>query len=72
MQRRMTDISAIPSKNNEELKRLGTLIREIKTELMKADDRSKVLSSMFKLKRTKGWHLRFGIPYNANTTRSSL
>uniref|UniRef100_A0A7I4YB64 Unconventional myosin-Va-like n=1 Tax=Haemonchus contortus TaxID=6289 RepID=A0A7I4YB64_HAECO len=37
MQRRMTDISAIPSKNNGELKRLGTVIREIKTELMKAE-----------------------------------
>uniref|UniRef100_A0A7I4YCQ1 Protein Muted homolog n=1 Tax=Haemonchus contortus TaxID=6289 RepID=A0A7I4YCQ1_HAECO len=37
MQRRMTDISAISSKNNEELKRLGTVIREVKTELMKVE-----------------------------------
>ncbi|XGW34438.1 hypothetical protein V3C99_018377, partial [Haemonchus contortus] len=37
MQRRMTDIAAILSKNNDELKRLSIVIREIETELMKAE-----------------------------------
>ncbi|XGW03478.1 hypothetical protein V3C99_015008 [Haemonchus contortus] len=36
LQRRVTDISAILSKNNDELKRLGIVIRGIETEFMKA------------------------------------
>nr|CDJ88555.1 unnamed protein product [Haemonchus contortus] len=37
MQRRITDIFAILSKNNEQLKHLGIVIREIEKELMKAE-----------------------------------
>ncbi|VDO35676.1 unnamed protein product [Haemonchus placei] len=45
LQRRVTDISAILSTNNGELKRLGPVIREVETELIKAEQQQQIHDS---------------------------
>ncbi|XGW27378.1 hypothetical protein V3C99_007742 [Haemonchus contortus] len=42
---RVTDISAILSTNNDELKRLGPVIREVETELIKAEQQQQIHDS---------------------------